>query len=495
MLLIKKLWLIVALLGWGAVFPGIICAAQGDAQAGNPPATTPSGTVSGSGQTTSNQPSVSGNPGTPTSSMMAPLTGAFVLTPGIPGVANSYVVPTFGYTGYADTNPTGYSSGAGGGVALQSTYNGSLDLQLIQRHAQFNLKYAGGAFFYSDQLSNATIPTTPFGTFQQLGVFEQVNTRHWKWTLGDEFMYLPEMPNGFFGFGGLSSFGSGMGGSAMSYSPSWGSAFSPTQAILTGQANRISNSALTQLEYDPSARSSFTATASYGTLQFLEPGFIDNRYWVINAGYNYRISSKDEIGISYAHYYFKYNGSFEGVLNRGFSVLYGHQITGRLSLQLSLSPLVNQIAQPLGGASTKAFVGTYDSLQYKAAKWDAAVSFDRMTQGGSGVVAGAETDWLSGNFGWQLSRKIRATLHGSHSYTQSLEEESSQVSRSKFEYWQAGFELTREFGRHISMYVNYYFQRQTSNTAVCNGTNCSDHTLRQVGGVGINWHTQPIRID
>jgi hypothetical protein len=369
-------------------------------------------------------------------------------------------------------------------------------MQRIQKHSQLNLNYAGGAFWYSQQLPAGTLASLkPYGSFHELGLFEQVSTRRWKWLVGDQGMYLPETPIGFYGFGGLTSFGGGLGGAALANAPSLGPLFSPDQSILTGTARRLSNSALTQIEYDASGRSSTTATASYGTLQFLEPGFIDSRYWIFMAGYNHRLSQHDEVAVTYAHYYFKFNGPNREFLDRGFSILYGHQITGKFSLQISVAPLVNQIAAPLGGAATKSFLSTFDSLAYRSLKWDAVLSFERMMTGGSGILPGAEMDWEQTTIGRQLSRKIRGSLQLSHAYNQSLAQESTLARRSKYEYWQAGFSLSREFGPHLSTYLNYYAQRQISNTPLCVGSNCTTAFLRQIGGVGINLHARPLKID
>ena len=369
-------------------------------------------------------------------------------------------------------------------------------MQRIQKHSQLNLGGIAGAFFYSQPFSGVIQPDEkPFGMFEELSVTEQVSTRRWKWMLGDQGMYLPETPIGFFGFGGLTSFGGGLGGEALANAPALGSSFNPSQSILTGNARRLSDSAFTQLEYDASGRSSLTATASFGTLQFLEPGFIDSRYWTIMAGYNHRLGMHDEVAVTYDDYYYRFNQPNQVLLNRGLSILYGHQIAGRLSLQVSVSPTVMQIAQPLGGVSTKSFFGTYDSLQYRASRWGTKLSFDRMTQGGSGVLPGAETDLTQGSFDTQLSRKIHASFQVSHAYNESLAQESALALRSKFESWEAGFSISRELGHHISAYVNYHFQRQISNAPLCVGTNCTTSFLRQVGGVGISWHTRPIKID
>jgi hypothetical protein len=252
---------------------------------------------------------------------------------------------------------------------------------------------------------------------------------------------------------------------------------------------------MTQIEYDASARSSFTATASFGTLQFLEPGFIDSRSWTFMAGYNHRLSQHDELAINYIGSYYRFSGPNSAYLDRGFSIMYGHQITGRFSLQIAVTPTVIQVAQPLGGVSTKSFFGTSSGLQYRTLKWDTALSFNRGPSGGSGVLPGAETDSVGGSIGRQLFRRTRGSIQISHSYNQSLAQVSTLARRSEYEAYQAGITLNREFGRHISVYLNYSFQRQISNNPECLGTGCTTSIIRQVGGVGINWHAQPIKID
>jgi hypothetical protein len=302
------------------------------------------------------------------------------------------------------------------------------------------------------------------------------------------------MPTGFLGFDGLTSFGEGLGGAAFANAPSLSSSFSPDQSIFTGLARRLSDSALTQFEYDPSSRSALTATVSVGTLQFLDPGFINSRYIVLMAGYSHNISRHDEVAVSYDHYYYRYNGPNQAILNLGFSILYGHQINRRFSLEISVAPMVNQIALLPGGTSTRAFLSTFDSLQYRTRAWDASVSFDRMIQGGAGVLPGAKTDSTQGSIGRQLTRKVRGSLQFSHTSDQSLTQVSTLALRSEYGYWGAGFGLSREFGRRVSMYLNYSAQRQLSNVPVCVGSSCTRTFLRQAGGVGINWHARPIKL-
>ena len=493
--MMRKGWLFAALLFLWSACAGTFWAQEGSAQAPSTTGEAASSTASQTepGQTVAPGPGSDTNQPPSTAERMTPLSGALTLTPGVGGATQSYLLPSFGWTGYADTNPTGFNRSTT--PRTQSTYNGSLTLQRIGRHSQLNLSYQGGASWYNQPFPAQTLASIkPYSFFHELGLFEQVSTSRWKWLVGDQGMYLPQSPLGFSGFGGMTSFGGGLGGSALAKSPALGTAFSPDQSIATGLSRRLGNTALTQIEYDASGRSTITATASYGTLQFLDPGFLDSRYMTFMAGYNHILGPRDEVAVTYAHYYFKFSGPNRELLDRGFAFSYGHQISGRLSLQISVSPLVHQIAKPLGGSITQSFVSTSDSLQFRSRKWDAMLSFARIPTGGAGILPGAETDLARANLGRQLSRKIRGSLEFSHAYSQSAVQQSSLAVRSKYEYWEAGASLSREFGPHLSTYLDYSAQRQISNTPLCVGGNCTTVFLRQVGGIGINLHPRPIKI-
>jgi len=99
------------------------------------------------------------------------------------------------------------------------------------------------------------------------------------------------------------------------------------------------------------------------------------------------------------------------------------------------------------------------------------------------------------SFGRQLSRRVHGSLNLAYANDQSVAQISSAAPRPSYDYVQAGANLTHELGRHISMYLNYYVQRETSSTPLCDGATCSTVYFRQVGGFGINWHGQPMKIE
>ncbi len=110
-------------------------------------------------------------------------------------------------------------------------------------------------------------------------------------------------------------------------------------------------------------------------------------------------------------------------------------------------------------------------------------------------MAGAETNRVQASVGRQLSRNVHGSLQVAYSNNRRLAQESTVGPRPEYEFWQAGLGLSREFGPYLSMYVNYNAQRQTSNTSLCLGDNCARVFLRHVGGIGINWHARPVKID
>jgi hypothetical protein len=317
----------------------------------------------------------------------------------------------------------------------------------------------------------------------------------WKLLLDDHLLYLPESPFGFGGFGGLGSFAGGLGGSYFANAPLLSPMLEPNQTILTGRSERLSNVVSTQAEYKPGARSALTVTGTYGTLSFLNSPLIDNRYWVLLAGYNFALSRRDVLAITYTHYLFEFDVANRGILNRGFLLAYGRKITGRLSLELSGGPMANDIAKPLGGSVLRSFWTTYDSLQYRFRKGSVGISFRRQMTGGSGLLLGAESRVAQFSAGRQLWRTVHFSLDLGHAYNQSLTQETSTSRRTKYEGLYGGAMLSRELGQHMSLYLNYNVQRQISNNPLCFGNDCGTVILRHVGGLGVNWHSRPIRLD
>jgi hypothetical protein len=446
------------------------------------------------GQTSGTQnPSNQGNPQSPSNPIpvtsepeparpaMAPLSGADVFTPTGRGGSRSYVIPSIQFTGYASTNPTGSSSD----VSANGSFLGTITLQDMRKDSQTNLDYAGGAFLYSGPIHGTQ-------TIHRLNVTEYLRWRRWGIQLSDQLMYIPESPFGFVGFGGLGSLG--LGTSYLNSVPGLSPILQPNQTILTGNARRLSNSAVVQLQYSPTGRSAFTVTADYGTLHFLDSGFIDSNYWTIVGGYNYALTRHDFVAITYVQTTFQLDVNSH-ILTRGFQAQYGRKLSARLNLQLSAGPIFNRVTVPSAAPFTGSSWSTLDSLQYRLSeKSDWGIFFSRYTSAGSGVLVGAESDWAQFTFDRRLSRNYYGSATTGYARNRSLTGQAGTNGGYKFDSWQGGFNLSRQFGRFTSVYVNYTLQRQISDQPVCFGSGCRTGFLRHVVGLGVDWHGKPMRL-
>jgi len=473
------------------------------AQQGNPPtgqagSTTASPTSPvGPSQTpvTAASP-IEGQP--PASTPMPPLSGVQVLAPTFGGTSQSYMLPALACTEYATTSPSGINRNSG--LFSQTSCDGNLTLQRVGRSTQLNLDVTGGGFYYNRPYETGTKRD---GTEGGLAVFERVNGRRWNWLVGDQGTYLPEGSMGYGGGAGLSSFAGGMGGGAIASAPALNSAFSPNQSIYGGMDRRFSDLALSEFTFVVGPRTTLTATAMFGTLQFLTPGNTDDRYWTLMGGYNRTFGRSNTFAMNYEEMHFNFGASQGGMLTRGASILYGRQVSPKLTVELSVAPMAREISVPQTGATTTLptgattnfFIGTYDSLGYRALHWDGSLGFDRSQTGGAGVQAGVEMTMVAASLGRQLWRRVHGSLNVSYANNRAMAQSSSGGPRPTYDYVQAGANLTHELGPHISMYLNYYVQRQISNTAICEGATCSTVYSRQVGGFGINWHARPVKID
>lgn len=444
-------------------------------------------------QTVTNAPSTAEETNPPGQSEMPALSSGIILEPGSRGSSTSYFLPSFEWTGFFRDTISQDPSVAG--TVTQSVYVGDIVLQHVTRHSQLNLDYAGGAESYgSSYLNNSKAIPPGWSTVQRLSFAGTMKSRRLQLTVGDQGMYLPESPYGYAGFSGLQSFGAGSGGAFLGNSLQFNQLISPSQSILTGTGRRYVNVALTEAQFSPTARSTFTVTGSWGITRFLDPGFLNNRNASLMAGYNFRLTRRDEITVTYLHFDYTFDKPTLGILERGFLLGYGHQFGARLSLSISAGPVQNEVAQPQGGNVKQLFWITNDSVRFRARFADFAGSFARYTSPGSGVLSGAETDLASLSAGRRIIGRLRGSLDVGHVYNQALRPEPNGARKSQYETWQAGVTLSHEYGKHTSLYARYQFQYQIASNPACLLGGCRIYDEHHILGAGINWHGQPIRM-
>ncbi len=423
-----------------------------------------------------------------------PLSGGQALTPGGEGESQSYVLPSFQWTVFANSNPQSTATGASS--ALQNTLVGNVTLQRVKRNSQLNLDYAGGGLIYSGGGNEAAnIPGPSSGMFHNLDVTQSVRGRRWGLTLSDKLSYLPESPYGFSGYGGLSSFGLGQGGGYLASTPVLNPSVEPGQSVLTRRSRRVGNVFMGEVEYVAGPRSTITATGIYGNLHFVDPGFFDSSYWKFMTGYNYAVSPRDTVSVSFTRTEFNFDAPDRDVSNNDFMFTYGRRLTGRLSLQLSAGPLISEIHNGPGTSETRYLVNTYDAIKYRLERGRVQASFSRFATSGSGVITGAQTSVASFSVGHELASKLFGSFHVSYAFNEPLQREGLAGTRPEYKTWRAGTDINRELTSRVSIYFLYFLQRQESTVPLCFDVSCGNVILRHVVGAGFNWHGRPIRLD
>ena len=99
---------------------------------------------------------------------------------------------------------------------------------------------------------------------------------------------------------------------------------------------------------------------------------------------------------------------------------------------------------------------------------------------GAGLVVASNTTLAELGLSHELTRKWRVWMHGGYA-NHSLIGRKRDIN-SGF----AAAELHRTLGRHGSIFVAYYFQRQVSDL-VCQQSVCASDLLRHSVGAGLDW--------
>ena len=252
-----------------------------------------------------------------------PLTGVQVATIGSQAQRHSYVVPGFQYGNFLRSSTL--EAPQVGDWNSTSFLAGNLSLLQQWTHAQLAVNYTGGGTFSTDSLQGNSY-------YQQMEIQQTIETRHAKFSLIDQFDYLPQSD---FGFGASSPLAiAGIGGPLGPSLPALQSNYQPNQSIFTTIGSRYSNSATAQLAYFLSPRSQFTVSGSYGILRFLDPGNIESNDTILSLGYDYQVSRRDTLGILYRYTDYRYLGNPQAIEDHVAQLAYGHKITGRTSIQL-----------------------------------------------------------------------------------------------------------------------------------------------------------------
>ena len=250
-----------------------------------------------------------------------PLTGVQNATLGSPEMRHSYWVPGVQYSGTIQSN--GYGTANSSGWIMSNYLIGNVSLLKAWSHSQLAVNYSGGGFF-------STSSAVGNGAYQQLALSQTFQWNRWAMQILDQFSYLPQSA---FGFGGGTNLGiPGVGGSIGPTIPGLGSSYVPNQSIFAGFGPQYSNATALQLTYATSPRGSITASGSYGILNFVDPGNVDNSSATATVGYNYTLTKANSIGTFYRFSSYHFSGQPQAFGDNSFNIAFSRRLTGRMAL-------------------------------------------------------------------------------------------------------------------------------------------------------------------
>jgi hypothetical protein len=420
------------------------------------------------------------------------LTGLLDPSLGVPSTNHSYWTPHVELALTLDSGTP--DTAANSGWTTWTSLTGGVDLRWKSGRSDMTLDYVGGGIFSNDGSSEN-------GIVQDLNLVDRFNFRRWALTVIEQASYTPETPFGTGGFPGVSSPGGlpGLGGLIAG------------QTIITNEGQRFLNTSLGEVDVFLTPRSSLTFAGGYSLLQSFDENLVDYGDAVAQAGYNYQVSRKDTVGVSYLFSGFRYSNFDESINSNTLQLSYGRKITGRLAFRIGAGPQfttittpftpgtgVGSIGPPTGGSTTNLYWSLYTSLQYQMERTVLSASYNHGVSGGSGVIAGSLADTVTGSISRELSRSSIGAWNVGYSRNAELAAAGlPQVpfSNQPFDYWFTGVNYTRRWGRSLNMNVGYQLQYQNSNSSFCVGVGCGSSFVRNLITFGVGWSKTPIPIE
>lgn len=409
-----------------------------------------------------------------------PLTGMQIPTLGATQIRHSYWVPGIQYGNTISSNSADLS--ANNGWNSTSYVTGNLSLLEQWAHSSFATNYTGGGYFSTDSSQGQ-------GRFHQLALTYQIDERRWQLLFMNQFSYLPESAFGFGAGTGLSV--PGIGGSLGAAVPGLQGGFVPNQSILAAFGPRYSNSSAAQLTYHLSRRGSITLAGNYGLLRFTEAGNIGSDTPSFVVGYNYALSRKDTIAVSYGFTAYHFAGQSQALGDHIVHFLYGRKITGRLALQIAGGPEYTTFRVPVSNIGHKISGSGTALLTYAFKRSTVSLNYLHAISGGSGVLVGANTDQFGASATRQLTRIWRGNVDFSYARNAGLASVSGQSSPT-FNTWYAGGGLSRPLGRTMNFSMAYQAENQRANLSSCSGPTCNASSIGHRITLSFQWHTRPL---
>jgi hypothetical protein len=389
-----------------------------------------------------------------------------------PGVRN-FLVPSINVM-----SQLGISSSASGyGLTTFSYLLGALDLNHVSDRSELLVHYAGGAVL-SSYLNSAV---------QDLEFSYNYKWQRWSLLVGEQASFLSESPFGFGGVGGLQFL---TGGSQIALFLN--GSLSPNQTIPTIIVPRVSNTLVSQIEYKLGPRSSWTASGSFGMLNFLGADFINSTEGQFQTGYNYLLSPQSTIAVMYRFDAFRFTNLPQGIQDHVVELGYGRYVTGRLSFQLAAGPSMEILRGAVTGNENQLSWAMDGFLNYQLDRTTLLLSYHRLVTAGGGVLVGAQTSQLEATIERKLKSRWQSSISLGYATNQTLGLATTRLDNGPFNSWYAAVQFSHQLRPESAFFVSYGARLQAKNAAGCSTQNCGSGFISHQVSAGFNFGLRPV---
>jgi hypothetical protein len=355
-----------------------------------------------------------------------------------------------------------------------STLGGNLDVEQQWGRYRLIAQYRGADTIYQPSYYFHYLP------YHEGSMSQEIILGRWMLRLRDDVQYSSgSVFSGLF-TGGPAQAGNG---SLNSIQPSLVS----SGTIQTGLARQLYNTSVVEVDYARSRRTNLTFVGSYGMVHFLDSGYINTENINGRVGYNYALSAKNNIAVTYDHDRVSFvAGTTSRLQSDSVQMAFGRKVAGRLAFQVAAGPQFLNV-ENLGLLSSRHLSwSAFSALTYQWRRTGYSLSYFRGVGSGSGVFAGSNNETVTATANREITRLWSASVNGGYAINKSLVPVA--ISASRFDDWFASATLNRQIGRQVRLGVSYGHQQQTSGGGGCPVLSCGLPSAFSQFGITLQWH-------
>jgi hypothetical protein len=269
--------------------------------------------------------------------------------------------------------------------------------------------------------------------------------------------------------------------------------FDSTGATQSGPAY-VNNAVACNISENLTKRSSAKFSAAYSMTDYISntQGFFNSREVSTQAEYDYKLSQRNSVGITYAYQDFQFIPTVEELVANSAQFVFHRQIAKHMNLVLGAGP--QRIVA--SGLTSKFEIGpsVQASFNYHAKKNDLSLSYNRIVTSGAGYYAGGIQDIASSSFDWKFSPSWQATVNAGYNRVSEIALSATGTVSPQFDYWFAGTIVQRRLGRNLSAIASYQFNKYATGSCglaqICNPALHPSIIL-----IGIDWAIHGVRLE